>query len=87
MTHDGNLKDFGEHLARIHRGRKQDGTIFVGGGQVLTQIAELVPSFFTSECPVFMPKSTHKILKLRLDSNIIFYEELKQTEYELFGGL
>ena len=40
-----------------------------------------------------MPKSTHKILKLRLDSNIIFYEELKQTEYELLdifavkGGL
>ena len=86
VTYDRKTEHLAEHMARISKGRKQDGTIFVGSKaheQLLTQIVELAPSFFTSECPVFMPKDTHNILKLRLDSNIIFYEEVNQTEYKL----
>lgn len=84
---NGEMKDLAEHLARIHRGRKQDGTIFVGSQvneRLLTQTAALVPSLFTSECPIFMPKYTYDIkLNLRLDSNVLFYEKVDQTKYKL----
>ena len=86
MTNDEKSEGLAEHLARLHRGRKQDGALFIGGlvhEHLLTQITEIAPSFFTSECPLFMPKGTQKVLELRLDSNIVFYERLNQNEYEL----
>ena len=86
VTYDKNSEGLAEHMARINRGRKQDGTIFVGSqvhDQLITQMVKLEPSYFTSECPVFMPKDDYKFLDLRLDSNVIFYDKVNQTEYEL----
>ena len=76
LTNDGNPSDLAIHLAKIHKERKQDGLIFVGNQvheKLIKQVAQLVPSLFLSECPVFMPKSMQNRMNLRLDSNIIFY--------------
>ena len=86
VTYDGQSDNFAESLARMHRERKQDGTIFfvsMISAQAMMKILQLAPTFFTSECPVFMPKDAHKILNLRLDSNVIFYEEVNQVRNEL----
>ena len=86
VTYHGKMKDLAEHLAMIHRDRKQDGVIFVGSQvpeQFLTKIVYDVTTFFSSECPVFMPKYDYKKLNLRLDSNVIFYDRLDEGKYEL----
>ena len=84
VKNDGTAKNLAEILTIIHRNRKQDGIIFVGNHeQLLMEVAKLVPSFFRSECPAFMPKNSQSLMKLRLDSNIIFFEEVTQTEYKL----
>ena len=81
VKNDGTATDLAEILTIIHRNRKQDGIIFVGSHeQLLMEVAKLVPSFFRSECPAFMPKITQTLMKLRLDSNIIFYEEVTPTQ-------
>ena len=64
----------------------QDGLIFVGGSggaheELLNQIVKHAPSIFTSNRPVFMPDSYSDILKLRLDSNVIFFEEVAPSRY------
>ena len=86
LTNDGNPSDLAIHLAKIHKERKQDGLIFVGNQvheKLIKQVAQLVPSLFLCECPVFMPKSMQNRMNLRLDSNIIFYEEVNTKEYKL----
>ena len=85
-SHDRKLKELAEHLNRIHRDRKQDGVIFVGSQvpeHLLTQMVNIKTTFFSSQCPVFMPKDGYNHLNLRLDSNVIFYDKLDEGEYEL----
>ena len=61
-----------EHLAMIHRHRKQDGLIFadvLDTKEVITQLGRHLPTLFSSECPVFMPAEYAEDINLRLDSN------------------
>ena len=97
LTNDDDTEGIAEHLLTLHRGRKQDGIIFVGSGkhrELLSLLADITPSeviintvdgpgsIFTSECPVFMPEEYRKDLKLRLDSNIVFFKpwEVKKCQ-------
>ena len=86
VTNDANVTELAEHLARIHQMGRQDGLIFVGSTEhelLLNESTKIVPSLFTSNCPVFMPKEYSTMIKLRLDSNIIFYEKSTEIEYDL----
>ena len=67
-----------EHIADLQNMRKQDALIILGiegHQQLLTNVALMAPTFFSSNCPVFMPMELSDVMTLRFDSNIIFYEE------------
>ena len=85
VTNDANSTELAGHLAMIHKDREQDVLIFVGSPgheQLLIELTKLVPSMFTSNCPVFMPRDYSTMIKLRLDSNIIFHEVVTGTGTE-----
>lgn len=71
------------HMDIIHQQRKQDGVIFVGSAGHEKLVKQLEPSIFSSNCPVFMPNEYTKDIKLRLDSNLIFYNLTALGKYEL----
>ena len=56
---------------------KHDGLIFLASKinhELLQQLAKTSPLFFNTDYPTFMPKEYTALIKLRLDSNVIFYE-------------
>ena len=67
------------HVAQLYVEDKQDALIVAGAGeahqQLIAELDRIAPSLFTSSKPVFMPIEFSLKLPLRLDSNIIFYEE------------
>ena len=78
LTNGIGIQEVATHLAMISKLRKHDGIIFVGGHKhrkLLQNLANTVPSIFTSSNPVFMSKNCTNEINLRLDSNVIFYEE------------
>ena len=86
VTNDANATELANQLAMIHQMGRQDGVVFAsspGNEQLLRETARIVPSLFTSNIPVFMPKEYSTMIKLRLDSNIIFYVKSAETEYDL----
>ena len=80
------LNELAEQLALLHLNRKQDGVIFLRGEgeqELLENVTRLAPTIWTSNCPVFMPLEYFNNINLRLDSNIIFYEEQGPEGYRL----
>ena len=71
--------ELGNHLALSHQHRRQDGIILFGTGheQLLRKLAKGSPSLLTTNYPVFMPTTYKSSIKLRLDSNIVFYNSSK----------
>ena len=81
-----NTTQLAHHLDLISRENKQDGVIFVGSQgheELLRELFKVSPSTFSSRYPVFMPAQYEKYIQLRLDSNLIFYEETSPGKYEL----
>ena len=77
LTSDMDSHEVTDQLANTFRKRKQDGTIFVGDKghrELVRQLAIDVPTIFASGCPLFLPVEYKNEIKLRLDSNVIFYE-------------
>ena len=68
-----------QHVAQLYVENRQDALIMAGAGeanqQLISKLARIAPSLFTSNRRVFMPIEFSLKLPLRLDSNIIFYEE------------
>ena len=68
-----------QHVAQLYVENRQDALIVAGAEEAHQQLIEeldrIAPSLFTSNRPVFMPIEFSLKLPLRLDSNIIFYEE------------
>ena len=61
LTLNTGTNGLANHLALIQERRKQDGLIFVGHQsheKLLKRISEIMPSIFTSNCPVFTPISS-----------------------------
>ena len=86
LSNEGDRNELANHLASIHQHRKQDGLIFVGQQghtELLKHLSRSEPSLLTSNYPVFMPSSYKNDVRLRLDSNILFYTEINITEYEI----
>ena len=78
LTNGMGIEEVITHLATMSQLRKHDSLIFVGSHQhrdLVKNISDIVPSIFTSGYPVFMPKIHTNAVNLRLDSNVIFYEE------------
>ena len=74
------------HLQTNSMHRKQDAVIFSPdqeNKELIAQLSKHVPSIFTSNCPVFMPNGYEVGIRLRLDSNIIFYIEETSGTYTL----
>ena len=80
------MQEMAKHLNAIYKGRKQDGIIFLGTRyheHLVEQMIKLAPTIFTSDYPVFMPIEYSDMMKLRLDSNIIFYKSSIPQRFEL----
>ena len=70
-----------EHLSMLYKSRDQDAVFFVEGEHVEALVSKLAPAMFRSPCPVFLPENYTSLIDLRLDSNVILYEETgKQFE-------
>ena len=67
------------HLATLHQQRKQDAVFLNEGAStkgLIEQAAQVAPTMFRSASPVFMPCLELGVaVELRLDTNIICYEE------------
>ena len=89
LTNDMETSEVVEHLTIIHRHGKQDGILLIGdeGHKKLIEVlANLTPneSLFARNYPVLMPTAYKNDIKLRLDSNVIFYEESGMEGYQLY---
>ena len=87
LSTDFDTDNLVQHLALIYNQRKQDGVFYLGSQgheEVLEQLGKVFPAMLTSNYPIFMPYSYHDKIKLRLDSNILFYEEKSLSRYELY---
>ena len=79
-------EDVMEHLTVMHQTRKQDGVILDGNEGhegLLKKLVDVLPSLFSSKSPVFMPREYTNFMRLRLDSNVIFYHEMGPGMYSL----
>ena len=81
------INTLAENLITVHNNRKHDGVIFLENElnkELLKQLTVMAPSIFRSNSPVFMPKEYVDLIKLRLDSNVIFYEREEPNKFNLF---
>ena len=97
LSNDWDTNELAEHLVEIYRQRKHDGLIFLGEQgheQLLKKLGGDVPltlfstkytvNLFSTNYPSFMPTSYKTDIRLRLDSNIIFYKENFISNYDLY---
>ena len=66
-----------EHVRTLYREGRQDGLVVEEGQnsqQLLARIASLEPLIFSSNSPTFMPLHYSDMIRLRFDTNVIFYE-------------
>ena len=83
----GNLSQLADHLITVHNSSKPEGIIFLENEQnkeLLELLTRISPSIFRTNSPVFMPREYVQIIKLRLDSNVIFYERKSRSKFSLF---
>ena len=75
-----------EHIQTMFTDRKQDSFLFVGHQShqgLLEKLAQLQPAIFRWSSPVFMPIEYVDTMRLRLDSNVIFYEKEAMNKFNL----
>ena len=86
LTTDLDIAEFKQQLDSYHQSRQQDSIIFIGRQgheDLIMNLATHLPSLFSSNIPVFMPAEYTTFISLRLDSNVIFYENERPGTYEL----
>ena len=70
------LNELMEHLIMLDRRGKQDGVIFLGDQHdLIKQLHINAPAMFRTNYPAIMPLQYSILISLRLDSNIIFFEQ------------
>ena len=78
--------ELGNHLALTHQLGRQDGIILVGRTgheQLLRKLAKGSPPLLRTNYPVFMPASYKNKIMLRLDSNIVLFNESSARNWKL----
>ena len=86
LTTDLDIDEFDQKLDSIRQPRQQDGILFIGAHgheDLIKKLAYRRPSLLTSNIPVFMPAEYTTYVSLRLDSNVIFYENERPGTYKL----
>ena len=81
------MNEMVQHLIEIYTQRKHDGLIFLGQHgleTILKKLSDDAPLLFSTNYPIFMPTSYETDIKLRLDSNVLFYEEKNVEHFELY---
>ena len=66
-----------EHVRTLYREGRQDGLVVEEGQntqQLLAHIASLEPLIFSSNSPTFVPMLYSDMVRLRFDTNVLFYE-------------
>ena len=79
--------ELAKHLNLTHQHRRLDGIILVGSQgheKLLSELDKESSITLTSIYPVFLPTSYKKEIKLRLDSNVVFYGKEGAGSYNLF---
>ena len=74
----GEMSILVEHMRTLYNEGRQDGLIVVEGQhtkQLLAHIASLEPLIFSSNSPTFMPMYYSDMIRLRFDTNVIFYKK------------
>ena len=86
LTNNQDPNDLAYQLALNYKNQKQDGIIIIGtqGHKKIIRLLFEAVAPLTSNYPVFMPIGYQNEIKLRLDSNIIFYEDYDERNYHLF---
>ena len=80
------VTELANHLALTHQHRRQDGIVLIGRTgheHLLKELNKGSPSLLTTNYPVFMPTSYKDDIKLRLDSNIIFFNDSSAGNWKL----
>ena len=83
LPNNPDMNELTEHLIMSDKRRSLDGVIFIGDQyELVKQLDTNAPAMFRSNYPTFMPLEYSTFISLRLDSNIIFYEQ-QGPEYKL----
>ena len=83
----GSIDGLANHLITVHNISKHDGVIFLQNElnqELLELLTSLAPFILNTNVPAFMPKEYVEMIKLRLDSNVIFYEKEAMNKFSLF---
>ena len=70
----------------LYHQRKQDSLIFVGSEthkDILNGLQFVTKDMFRSDCPIFLPIGYSRTLEVKLDNNMVFYENLINGKYSL----
>ena len=87
LSNAGDMNELAKHLVDIYSQTKHDGLIFLGQhghGKLLKKLADDAPLLLSTNYPIFMPTSYKTDIKLRLDSNVLFFEEKNVGNYDLY---
>ena len=77
---------FVAYLAMMYKHRKQDSLIFKShtiNKNILEHLQTIRQDIFSSDCPIILPIEYSYTVSLRLDNNIVFYEEHDDGTYSL----
>ena len=86
LSNAWDMSELAQHMVDIYSQTKHDGLIFLGHGheKLLKKLADDAPLLLSTNYPIFMPISYKTDVKLRLDSNVLFYEEKNVVNYDLY---
>ena len=82
-TSTNDVAEIAKHLEILFMTRKQDAIIFTEKDDMGELIKEISPSLFHSPLPVFMPIEYASHIRLRLDSNTLFYKVVGAQQFML----
>ena len=82
-TSTNDVAEIAKHLEILFLTRKQDAIIFTEKDDMVALIKETSPSLFHSPLPVFMPIEYASHIRLRLDSNTLFYKVIGEQQFML----
>ena len=78
--------DLADYIAMLYHKRKQDSLFFIGTQNhkdFIELLLAIVPEMFRSDCPIFVPMEYSNSVELRLDHNIVFFEDNRDEGYQL----
>ena len=80
LTNNLDLNELTGHLVMLDKRGRQDGVILIGNQyDLIEQLHSIAPAMFRSNYPMFLPLKYSTLISLRLDSNVIFYEQQGPT--------